>query len=1592
MKSKLMKKILSAGLSVLLVCSTLSLPAFAQPSYVFETDGQNGNVPTAELLFSENFDGTVQTAEGSTWGEGAKTLTVQKNETTATVKDKSLSVKGTANTSKALQLKRNEAVKGKFAVEFNFKLLSQGGGVDLLFGAGYTDGTNETKAVEIGIDARTIETVANTNDANTYFRRNLNYKDSEGNKNPLVNLTSSRRIANALYKWWLMGDVESAPWASYARDWYTLKVVMDTNTSTYSVYLNGSLCQKNVAFANNGVNWAEAGINLPFMMATSITDAVLYDSIKIYREPEGRTTLYANDFNNYDTEILWDGSTTYATQRKSLFAGVAGLGLANTQAKGKNIYARNNALVTEYRNGYGGAFATGITMDDNMTLDMDFTVNSFTEDDKFNNYARVLTLVSSIGEGVCLSVSNDGKLIYSPYNLAIDTYPTILTTITLDSKHHLTLHMNYENRKADLYIDGVLVKANMGMLRDAAEAKAKNNTAGYFLNGEDITIGLGYHKESPTTDVTYDNLVLYKDVREDMLTALQEELQSIFSGATVVKGNITLPHELASFSGYEVVWNSENSIISVGNDGYTATVTPEAGEKAVILTAKVSDASGEYSLKRSFNVIVPADDSMVDISSLADWTVEEGTPLLTANPANEADKTVCAVASSKAYKTVSKAEGEAEASIELYMDKKSAGSVYLADGEGNAFIRLALEYGALKTEENGILKNSAYSFKKWFTLKLDVDFLKRTYNVFIDGEKVNGAPVSFVSSATEDKAELSRIGFATESGKIYINDIEAKTLEANEGAEIRKIVYTDNTGKTFNAPMAGKTVSYVEISNTFSDKATEVFVAVYDDNNTLKSVQKKDITSLKKGISQAEISNLTIPTDYKEGYKVKAFVWSTDGMAPLANASDKNSQPAVYIVGDSTAADYGAELYPYSGWGTELKTFLNEKTAVLNMAQAGSTAKAYVESDKFQKMQKQILPGDYLLIASAYDDAAANTVEADYKESLKKLALAAKENGATPVFVTSPAPKNTDISSYVTYMKEVATELGAPVLDLNEAWSAFMAAADDDDVYYGNTITGATKSDYRWEISKLNAENDGYAADETEKDGRLSPLGAQKAALLLANALNNAELNVSENVIFPEEFGYSTSNGVLTVSGSGKMPVFASFSETPWAEETGITTVKVTDGITSVSTDAFSGFDNLEKVYLADSVSALYEGAFPENITIYGSNNTVGKRYADEKQNIKFALEKFRILAIGNSHSKDYSDWRELIFNDLKTAGLETEIVFDRITIGGAQLYYKDILYVNTTNEYRSHYVQGSNPNRPYYNEYAALRDNVYDLVLVQDYRESVMSIYRYSFDDDLEKVVRWIKNEQPNADVAWVSDWSDLNSSGGHRGNLENTWKSNSVEVMKGVNALTEDAPDFVVPMSTALQNARTSYLGSVYNAADCYSDNANTDWCGSATIANYSILERDGTHCSYELGRYIVSTAVFGKVFDVYKNYLDGAENMNFFQTLKTTPEHITNGKPWYGSMTDEQIEIACESAINAINTPLAVTQSTHTTDPADGIAESVEGLAFSNFTAEGIANTVNAANLGITISASDVTVSENTATITFLYGYTKKTVTVS
>ena len=74
-----------------------------------------------------------------------------------------------------------------------------------------------------------------------------------------------------------------------------------------------------------------------------------------------------------------------------------------------------------------------------------------------------------------------------------------------------------------------------------------------------------------------------------------------------------------------------------------------------------------------------------------------------------------------------------------------------------------------------------------------------------------------------------------------------------------------------------------------------------------------------------------------------------------------------------------------------------------------------------------------------------------------------------------------------------------------------------------------------------------------------------------------------------------TTDGVLTISGSGKMATYSTSSLAPWhSEHTKITSVVLTDGVTSIGSCALYGCSGLTSVTIPDSVSSIGYSAFKD--------------------------------------------------------------------------------------------------------------------------------------------------------------------------------------------------------------------------------------------------------------------------------------------------------------------------------------------------------------------------------------------------------------
>lgn len=437
--------------------------------------------------------------------------------------------------------------------------------------------------------------------------------------------------------------------------------------------------------------------------------------------------------------------------------------------------------------------------------------------------------------------------------------------------------------------------------------------------------------------------------------------------------------------------------------------------------------------------------------------------------------------------------------------------------------------------------------------------------------------------------------------------------------------------------------------------------------------------------------------------------------------------------------------------------------------------------------------------------------------------------------------------------------------------------------------------------------------------------------------------DVSDGVDYTLSLNEDNATYTLTLSGSGTVSVTAT---APWsAHANSITDVVLAEGITSVAAGAFDDLTALKSVDVAESVKTIDNGAFPTtSFEMYGWLNHASGQYAEGKDNVQLRLKDLRILTIGNSHTSDYLAYWDQILADQGTQ-VGTNITVERLLRGGRGLY------IEQADPASSHYKVAhdpdfSDPRGLEYDGYEAKFEagNTWDLIIVQDYHESTKDDFDYggaAYVDEMQEVIQWLQEEAEGAEIAWFADWADKAVNGA--ANLETSY-GQSVAAMNEVSALAANKPDFIIPASTVLQNARTSYLGTTNNAKDALVnyEGVFTDFA-KGQLQDYSLLERDGTHMSLETGRYLMGSFVLYSLFKNYESELITTEGFDFLKNLTTPPTYEDRGCVWQGEFTPEIWEIIKESCQNAWEKPYAVTEcdDAYQTDPFQEKYAQVESI---------------------------------------------------
>ena len=278
---------------------------------------------------------------------------------------------------------------------------------------------------------------------------------------------------------------------------------------------------------------------------------------------------------------------------------------------------------------------------------------------------------------------------------------------------------------------------------------------------------------------------------------------------------------------------------------------------------------------------------------------------------------------------------------------------------------------------------------------------------------------------------------------------------------------------------------------------------------------------------------------------------------------------------------------------------------------------------------------------------------------------------------------------------------------------------------------------------------------------------------------------------------------------------------------------------------------------------------------------------------VEVKKETFKLLMISNSFGDDTVQWVHEICEDL-----EIDFTIANLYIGGCNLQNHLTNLTNNSSNYE--YVTYNKTNKTWSRQ---AHTSISDALLSEDWNyvslqqgstESGLSDTYSTINQVMDKVLE-IKND---VKFIWNMTWAYQQNSGHvNFGNYNNDQMTMYNAILDAVqkNILNNNRFELIVPNGTAIQNARTSFIG----------DNLCRDaYC----------------HLTYDLGRYIAGLTMVGAL----------------------TGEDISQVEYTPGLSENKKL-VAIEAVNNALNKPFEVTQSMYTDNSVESEINIFEGKTF-------------------------------------------------
>jgi lysophospholipase L1-like esterase len=162
--------------------------------------------------------------------------------------------------------------------------------------------------------------------------------------------------------------------------------------------------------------------------------------------------------------------------------------------------------------------------------------------------------------------------------------------------------------------------------------------------------------------------------------------------------------------------------------------------------------------------------------------------------------------------------------------------------------------------------------------------------------------------------------------------------------------------------------------------------------------------------------------------------------------AEKKRKIKVWMIGDSTMANYETNRAPLAGWGMPFVYFFDSTVIVDNRARGGRSTRTFISEGRWQPIADSMQEGDYVLMQFGHNDEAKEekykdryTPVPDYRSNLIKFITETRYKNANPVIITPVTRMRFDKEGiqqethkeYTTAAREVGNEYKVPVIDLD---------------------------------------------------------------------------------------------------------------------------------------------------------------------------------------------------------------------------------------------------------------------------------------------------------------------------------------------------------------------------------------------------------------------------------------------------------------------------------------------------------------------------------------------------------------------------------